>query len=174
MTALFGAIGFLKDFVRLVLDLVEARVPFRIETSVGGCPAAPIITLTNQTKDMPLHVHKVRIHFGMRNYSWAFVLPPHGSHYIAPRNKLNYAISYEASQTCIQRRYLTPKTLRQDDTSVPEFGPADLFKAIANGKPRDSWLEIDFNEFADRRYRRGRVKWMFRHTIDIGPPPTEK
>ena len=46
--------------------------------------------------------------------------------------------------------------------NFPSFeSPADLFKAIAHGRKRDSWIEIDFNEFRKKRFRLGQVQRLF-------------
>jgi hypothetical protein len=39
--------------------------------------------------------------------------------------------------------------------------PLDLFRAIVNGKPKDSWIEIDYNEVGQYPLLKGRVKDVF-------------
>ena len=55
---------------------------------------------------------------------------------------------------------------RQTDFPVIDSG-VRLFEAIVNGKDRDSWIEIDFNEFAERRFRRGLVKKEFARILTL-------
>ena len=159
-------INWIKDFVRLGLDVLETRIPFCINTSARAEPSGttPVffISLVNQTKDTSLFVHSVRIHYGNKFYNYSFVLLPRKTIEIAPKSKSDFYLSYANAETMIQRSELQktpPKFLASD---YPSFSNgADLFKAIANGDKRDSWIEIDFNEFKCRRFRRGRMKSEF-------------
>ena len=159
-------INWIKDFVRLGLDVLEARIPFRINTFARAEPSGttPVffISLVNQTKDTPLFVHSVRIHYGNKFYNYSFVLLPRKTVEIAPKAKFDFYLSYANAETLIQRSELqkTPPEFIASD--YPSFNSgADLFKAIANGEKQDSWIEIDFNEFKSRRFRRGRIKREF-------------
>lgn len=43
--------------------------------------------------------------------------------------------------------------------------PAKLFQAIMNGEPAHSWLEIDFNEFNDRKFKKGEIQRIFKSLL---------
>lgn len=177
----FLILAWVKDFVRLGLDVLEARIPFRINTYTftGAEPrnATPVffVSLVNQTKDTPLFVHAVRIHYGNRFYNYCFVLLPWKTVEIAPKAKFDFFLSYANAETKIQRNELQKTPPKFIENNYPSFGSgADLFKAIANGDKRDSWMEIDFNEFKDRRFRRGRIKREFSAIITARKPSKEK
>jgi hypothetical protein len=173
MTSLIAAMAWVKDFVRLGLDVVEARLPFRIRTFARAGPndRTPIffVSLVNRTKDMPLFVHSVRIHYGNKFYSHFFVLLPKTMVEIAPKAKREFFLSYANAGTEIGRTTLHKEIPKFSENDCPTFDSgAALFKAIANGEKRDSWIEIDFNEFAGRRFRRGRLKREFNAIIARG------
>ena len=169
---LIAAITWIKDFVRLGLDVVEARLPFRIRTFARLAPneRTPtfFVELVNQTKDMPLFVHHVRIHYGNRFYSHFFVLVPKQTVEIAPKSKQEFFLSY-SNETEIGRTTLHKKIPQFRENDCPTFeNGAGLFLAIANGEKCDSWIEIDFNEFIGRQFRRGRLKREFNAIIARG------
>jgi hypothetical protein len=99
---LITAITWVRDFVRLGLDVVETRLPFRIRTFARTSPneRTPIffVELVNQTKDMPLFVHGVRIHYGNKFYNHFFVLLPKQTVAITPKAKQEYFLSYACCQ----------------------------------------------------------------------------
>jgi hypothetical protein len=165
MAYLILILTWIKDFVRLGLDILETRIPFRIHTFARSEPSdtTPVffVSLINQTKDTPLFVHSVRAHYGNRYYSYAFVLMPWKTIEIPPKSKFDFFLSC-MTETKIQRSQFqkTPPNINKADN--PSFNNSrDLFRAIANGNNRDSWIEIDFNEFKQRRFRRGRIKREF-------------
>ena len=156
----------MRDLIRLSLDVAEARLPFRISTTVneGTDEGAPVffVTLVNRTKAKALFVHRVRIHYGNRFSGRAFVLMPRSTVEIHPRSEHDFHLSFPNANTEIQRALLQkslPNFRRNDCPSVSSG--ADLFKAIAYGRENDSWIEIDFNEFVGRQFRRGLVKREF-------------
>ncbi len=161
-------LSFIKDFVQLGLDVVEARLPFRIVTGVTGIQSTVFVTIINHTKNMPLHVHSVRIHHGLSTFNYSFVLAPTESVEISPRNRKEFSIPFVG--TTVQR-FRASKVPPTNKDPGPSFdSPADLFKAIAHGRARDSWIEIDFNEFHKRKFRRGKLKDLFLSIIKAGPP----
>ncbi len=128
------------------------------------------VTLINQTKNLPLFVREVRIHYGCRFYSHAFVLLPWKTVEIAPKSPYDFFLSSANPETQIKRISLHKTPPKFDAGAYPTFASgADLFKAIANGDKRDSWIEVDFNEFVGRRFRRGHIKRLFAAIISQGP-----
>jgi hypothetical protein len=68
----------------------------------------------------------------------------------------------------VQRRITGDVRITSGDTFPSFDSPADLFRAIANGPRKHSWIEIDFNEFRQRRFRRGRMKRLFVEALKLG------
>ena len=154
------------------LDAIEARLPFRITISIRDDPPTIYVSVTGHTKDMPLFVQAVRIHFGRPDYTYSFLLAPLGEQKIEPRATKDFFIPFTA--TTIQHRQYVKKPPRDFD-AYPSFdSPADLFRAIANGDPKSSWIEIDFNEFKERRFRRGKIAPLFAQCIKTGKERANK
>ena len=160
---------YIKDFVQIGLDVLQTRIPFRINAGVHNDHvtgnSTVYVTIINRTKDNPLYVHSVRIHFGQPDYTYSFVLSPYGTQKIEPRNKRDFAIAYVNAK--VQRRMIVEKVLPGHDNFPSFSNPAHLFHAIANGDRRKSWIEVDFNEFKDRRFQRGKVNVFFRRVAEI-------
>jgi hypothetical protein len=162
----------LYDIYRMGLDAIEARLPFRIATSIRDDPPTIYVSITNRTKDTPLIVKAVRTHFGRHDYTYSFLLAPVGTHKVEPGDTKDFFIPFTA--TTVQHRQYVKKPPADFD-AYPSFdGPADLFRAIANGRPKSSWIEIDFNEFEERRFRRGRIASLFAQCIKTGKERANK
>jgi hypothetical protein len=156
----------LYDFYRMGLDLLEARSPLSIVTSIREEIPTIYVSITNRTKDNQIFVRAVRIHFGIPDYTYSFLLVPTGSHKIEPHGTKDFFIPFGA--TTIQHRQYVKKP-PADFNAYPSFdSPADLFRAIANGNQRNSWIEIDFNEFEERRFKRGCIAPLFAQAIRMG------
>ena len=156
----------LYDLYRMGLDAIEARLPFRIATSIRDDPPTIYVSVTGQTKDMPLFVHAVRIHFGRPDYTYSFLLAPIGKQKIEPRDTKDFFIPF--GNTTVQHRQYVKKPPADFD-AYPSFdSPADLFRAIANGHRKSSWIEIDFNEFKERKFRRRQIAPLFAQAIRMG------
>jgi hypothetical protein len=158
----------LKDILGLGWNFMEARTPFRIRIFVRKPPDQNLsvfhVELMNKTKDRPLFVHAVRVHFGSWIYNNSFVLAPQKTVEIVPGAHYEFFISYKNSDTQVQQvvRTKSEKNANAPSPKLPTFDNAvALFKAIANGNKRDSWIEVDFNTFKNRRFCRGQVKKMF-------------
>jgi hypothetical protein len=158
----------IKDFLKFGFGVMEARCPFRIRIFVRKPPDQELpvfyVELINKTKDRPLFVHAVRVHFGNWIYNNSFVLAPQKTIEIVPGANYEFFISYKNSDTQFQQvvRTKSEKVVNSPGPKYPTFDSAvALFKAIANGNERDSWIEVDFNAFKDRRFCRGKVKKMF-------------
>ena len=163
-------IAWVKDFVRVGLDVVETRLPFKIATGVSDMPRSITVSLINTTKDMPLYVHRVAFCYGSPSYNNGFILEPKETVSIAPKSRHIFSLVLPAKPT-IYRHTESKDFPLLNPNSIPTFEkPSDLFKAFANGSRRDSWIEIDFNEFRRRRFRKGKVKPLFVGIIKMGPP----
>jgi hypothetical protein len=174
MAAIIAAWNWIREFVGFWLPIVEQRFPFRIQTAGVTDPNHRgrifRVTLINQTKDLPLSIRQVRIHYGSPFYSHAFVLLPWQTVNITPKAHYDFFLSSANPETQISQRFFRKTPPKHNPKAQPTFSSgADLFKAIANGNRRDSWIEVDFNEFVERRYFRGHIKVLFAAIIAIGP-----
>jgi hypothetical protein len=174
MTHAINPLSWIREFVGFWLGIVEQRFPFRIQTSGVTDPSHRghifRVTLINQTKDLPLSIREVRIHYGCKFYSHAFILLPWQTVPLSPKSPYDFFLSSANPETKIQRTTYHKTPPKFDAGAYPTFSSgADLFKAIANGNKWDSWIEVDFNEFVGRRFRRGRIKRLFAAVIVRGP-----
>lgn len=103
-------------------------------------------------------------------YSYFFRLAPYETITISPRAKQEYLLPFE--HTIVGRRYESKQrpNLNEEGASPTFDSPADLFKAIARSKPKDTWLEIDFNEFTRRVFLKGDIQPMFDDITKMAPP----
>src|ERR1035441_1224560 len=162
-----AGISWIKDFISLGLDVVGARFPFRLETGVNGDPATIYVFVTNHTKDMPLFIRQIRIHFGHPDFTHSFILSPSDTQEIALRASREFIVSYAAGNR-IGRRVIVEQSKYHPGLgdAFPSFEhPVQLFHAIANGPKNSSWIEIDFNEFRKREFRRGKMKPLFQRAV---------
>jgi hypothetical protein len=159
--------GSVYDFYRMGLDAIEARIPFRLEHGVCSDPATIYIRIINHTKDTPLFVHQVRIHFGQPDYTYSFILEPSATQEIKPRDRKDFTIAYAIGSRIARRLIVDKSQMHPALENMPSFEhPIQLLHAMANGPKRDSWVEIDFNEFHNRRFRRGKIKADFQRVIE--------
>lgn len=156
--------------MKWIAAAIQARRPLNITVAVGQRPATILVKIVNRTKDFPLHIHQVRIHVGMSHCTWFFRLAPHDTVHVAPRDRIEYHLPFV--ETIIGRRYTTEQrpNLNTDDSDPPFESCADLFKAIARAPQRDVWLEIDFNEFTQRQFLRGKLQPLFYDITQMRPP----
>jgi hypothetical protein len=164
-----SAIAFtmLYDLYKMGLDALSARFTFRLDIGVSGDPATIFVGATNRTKDTPLVIREVRIHFGHPDLTNAFILKPYEAQQIKPGERREFSIPF--SDGC----RLTKRVNVARDKYHPSLGdappswehPAQLFHAITNGDKCASWIEIDFNEFQKRRFRRGKLKPEFQRAV---------
>jgi hypothetical protein len=153
---------------------MKERTPFGVHAHIDRLPPTIAITLVNKTKDLPLRVKAVRIHHGLKDYSYSFTLVTGDgdrANDIAPKDSAEFCLPFD--RTIVSKHYLSKEPPKSDKgTAGPGFdSPADLFKAIARSPEKSSWVEIDFNEFRRRRVLRGKMKSLFQAIIDMGPPP---
>ena len=161
-----STVEWMKDFIRLGLGISEAGLPFRIETGIrpGAGDRAPafFITIFNHSKDLPLLVRGVRVHFGNQHCDHAFALLSQKTVELLPRTSREFHLLFWNAGTEIQRTLLRKNDplYRGSDVPLVDSG-VSLFKAIAYGKAADSWIEIDYNECHGSRFRRGLLKRNF-------------
>jgi hypothetical protein len=119
------------------------------------------VEIVNQTPNTPVYVHSVRIHFGNKDFSRSFVLSPYGDFTVSPKSKACWKLHYENTKIVVTARMKKPpvKPFLEDSPGIDS--PARLFDAIGRGYPKDSRIEIDFNEYMRRRYLYGKVQAMF-------------
>jgi hypothetical protein len=158
----------IKDLVRPALDFMEVWIPFRLEIGVSGDPATVYVFVTNYTKDRPLFIRQVRIHFGQPHFTHSLILEPRDTQQIAPRASREFIVSCAVGSR-VGRRVIVHQSKYHPGLgdAFPSFEhPVQLFHAIANGPKNSSWIEIDFNEFRKRRFRRGKMKPLFQRAVE--------
>ncbi len=157
----------LYDFYKMGLDALSARFTFRLDIGVSGDPATIFVGVTNRTKDTPLVIREARIHFGHPHLTNAFVLKPYEAQQIKPGERREFVIPFSGGCRFIKNVNVALDKYHPSLGDAPPSweNPAQLFHAIANGDKRASWIEIDFNEFQKRRFRRGKLKPEFQRAI---------
>ena len=160
--------GWFQSSFRFIIDRWQGRFPFLVRISIqrtlNDRTHVFYVEIINRTKNRPLYVHGVRVHYGNRYYNHSFVLLPKTTADIKPGASHEFHLSYKNSETEIKqvRRTKDPKIANAPPPLRLTFdNNGALFKAIANGDRRDSWIEIDFNEFKDRQFCRGQIKRAF-------------
>jgi uncharacterized protein with HEPN domain len=102
-----------------------------------------------------------RVSHGYDAIDYSFTLEPYGKHQIEPKDTKDFLLS-PARPSHISHHQCVKKLPAPADLAAPPFdSPADLFRAIANGNAKHSWVEVDFNEFKERKFKRGEVKGLF-------------
>ncbi len=145
-------------------DLLFNRYPIKASIGIDKLDKPTIvISISNQTPSNPVIIHSVRVHFGNLDFSRAFVLHPREKFNLASKDEAHWKLLFENSKTCIQERTRSKAPpLNHNPKAQPGIeSPAQLFNAIGMGNAIDSWVEVDFNEYKDRRFLRGKVKRMF-------------
>jgi hypothetical protein len=159
--------GIFRDIYDVGLDAVEARMPFKISIGIRGEPPSPCVSITNRTRKSALFIQAVRIHHGQKDYSYSFSLEPFEKQQIEAKDTKDFSLS-PLIPICISHHQMVKK-LPAPDSAAPSFdSPVDLFRAIANGNARDSWIEVDFNEFQGKIFKRGAVKVVFAEILRRG------
>lgn len=155
----------MPEFYQPLRDFLTERYTLLLEIGVEETDELRFyVEVCNQTKDVPLIVHDVRVHYGSANYSHFFRLLPVESVTIPPKERFRFVLGYQLSEIIVGKRYLTkePAIISSADRSGPSFdSPAGLFNAIGMGKASDSWIEINFNQYKQRRYKKGKIKCLF-------------
>jgi hypothetical protein len=166
--------GTFKDIYDVGMDAIETRIPFLISLGIKNYPPHICISITNQTRESSLFVNAVRIHYGQADYTYSFPLEPYDKQKIQAKETKDFYLSpVKPSRVSLTQLV---KKLPAPETAFPSFdSPADLFRAIANGNAKDSWIEIDFNEFRAKVFKRGDIKVLFQeaHRKGIANPPKQ-
>lgn len=153
----------IKELFDLAKQFVEGRRPLYLKTIIyGDSPPVFVLRITNTTKDMPVYIHCVRIHYGHKDYNHSFLLSPNEKAEIIPKDTKEYQLGYGDCR--IQRH---SNSINDDNIPLSFSNPGDLFRAIANGRKEDSWAEIDFNEYRYKKYLRGKIKSVFHSIMEI-------
>lgn len=139
------------------------RYPLKLVIGSTGCER-PMVSLTvwNQTATLAVFVHAIRVHYGNKWFSRALTLTPFTTVSLAPKAKAEWVLSYDDTILTERTIQKEPPTAQAPDKQQPGIeSPAQLFNAIGMGDKKDSWIEIDFNEYEQREFLRGKVKGAF-------------
>ena len=96
----------------------------------------------------------------MAFYNYFFHLASYESVEIRPRDRHTFTLEGNpmVGRISQHKTFIDPATLPD-----PTFDSSrDLLRAIAQGRPQDSWLEADFNEFEERQFLRGKIHPIFK------------
>ena len=154
----------MKDLLAPLKELALNRYPIRVDLAANDIPLPHIlIHITNRTSNMPVEIRAVRVHFGSDQFNRSLTLIPFGAVELAPKKKKTWRLSYEPDETLVSVNYITPKPPSgEKDPDGPGIdSPAQIFNAIGRGNPKDSWIELDFNEYEKRKFKKGKIKNMF-------------
>jgi hypothetical protein len=148
------------DFYRLSKDLGFNRYPIKVTISSTGITSPEArITIINQTPEIDVQVHQVRMHFGHKTFNRAFILTPNQKVTVTKKDKAFWHLTYDANISIIERRIQKdPPSSISPDAQPGIQSPAQLFNAIGMGDPKASWIEVDFNEYEGREFLRGKVQ----------------
>lgn len=146
----------------IVMEFLDSRFLLRVGIGSSGIPPLACVTVVNRSRTTPAIIHAVRIHHGSFDYTYSFQLPPFESITISPKDRKEFILPNNANAIKINHHLRTRTRPELDMSSQPSFDhPRDLFRAIKNGGEKDSWVEIDFNEFERRIFCKGKVKELF-------------
>lgn len=151
----------LDKLYKPVTDLILNRYPISVEVSSGKEPPTVLLTITNHTPSIPVFIREVRVHYGCKERSRAFKLVPHTTVELKPKQTEEWYLSYEPHETIVTVRYFAKSQVIPQSDGPGIESPAQLFNAIGMGKANDSWVEIDFNEYRERRFLHRKIKNTF-------------
>ena len=139
----------------LIKDLIINRYPINVRISATGIDLPAVsVSIVNKTPTLAVHVHAVRIHYGTK------VLPAEKVT-LPPKEKGDWILSFDTAILTERRiRKEAPRAINPNSQPGIE-SPAKLFNAIGMGKKKDSWVEIDFNEYSNWKFLKSRVKGIF-------------
>jgi hypothetical protein len=144
-----GCISFYKSFY-----------PITADAYILGRPPTASIRVTN-TQEKPVTIHAVRIHSGGKKFSYFFRLDPLGTHILPPFQVVDYCLALEGTPIGRRQHHQEMPALPPNITDHDRRRGADIFSAIRNGRKKESWVEIDFNQFRKRRFIVGKTKELF-------------
>src|SRR4051812_21916465 len=100
----------MPDFYKPARDFLSERYTLKIDLGIEDTDRLRFyLELTNKTRDVPLIVHEVRIHYGSTKYSHYFRLSPFEDVVITPKARSRFTLGYEPFETIVGRRYQTTK-----------------------------------------------------------------
>jgi hypothetical protein len=165
--------GAFKDIYDVGMEALEARMLFRIGLGIKDYPPNICVSITNHTRQSTLYVNRVGIHYGRTDYNYSFTLEPFGQQTIQAKETKDFCLS--PIKPVLVSFIQLVKKLPAPGVAFPSFdSPADLFRAIANGNADDSWMEIDFNEFKAKPFKKGLIKRLFQEAHKKGTPNPPK
>src|SRR5258708_195599 len=143
----------IKNVVSAIWSFDNDHTPFVLRLFSRKHPEFPTrvfyVEVTNKTLNVPLMVKAIRVCYGDSTYKTSFILFPQGTIEIKPKASEEFNMPY--NKLAIQHTLLSKKP-NVEPTYQP--APAKLFQAIMNGEPSHSWLEIDFNQYHDRKFKK--------------------
>lgn len=159
-----GLLSLVTSWYTMFRNSYLNRNSIKVAVSMDGVPNPTIaVSIVNQSNSQPTIIHQVRVHYGNFHFSRAFVLFPQSKVTLSPKDKVKWVLSFEPKETVVTERIRTknPNTKYDPDSQPGIDSPAQLFNAIGMGKKSCSWIEVDFNEYEDRIYLKGRVQEVF-------------
>ena len=152
----------ITELIKSISSFNLNRYPIKITASGGGEPPTVVLTLTNKTPNLPVFIHDVRVHFGFEERSRAFSFMPQSTVELRPKETKKWCLSLESHETKIVVRYLAKDPTVARNASGPGIdSPAQLFNAIGMSPKNHSWVEVDFNEYEQRKFLRGTIQGVF-------------
>jgi hypothetical protein len=152
------------DFYKPVADLLLNRYPIKVKIlSQSLIRPIVVVQIINQTPLLTVVVHEVRVHYGNADFSRYFGLYPQSKQSLLPKDKLEWKLSTKPFEWVLgERAKQRVMPINSDPMALPGIeSPAQLFNAIGMGNARDSWIEVDFNEYENRKFLRGKIKRIF-------------
>lgn len=170
IATLLGGIAAIGYFLDKIYGFRESRPRAEMQYR-GDNPPVFCVTVYNPSPRTPMHIHRVRVYFGDRDYCHALVLDPETTTDVPPKGKFTFTLPYDKA---IVERRVTQRRLHITDIPPSFDSPANLFLAITNGPKEASWLGIQYNEDRHADIMRGKVKQAFQTMLDIGRKANEK
>lgn len=152
----------IDKFIQSLKELAINRYPIKVRLSVTGIdrPTA-LVTIVNETPSLTVHIHAVRVHYGYKWFTRALTLLPAEKVTLQPKDKADWILSFDTA-ILTERRLQKEPPGAPDPSSQPGIeSPAQLFNAIGMGDRKNSWIEVDFNEYSQREFLRKKVKEVF-------------
>lgn len=150
------------NFYNPLRDFVFNRYPIKVCLSITGVDL-PIFTasIVNQTPTLAVHIHAVRVHYGNKWFNRALTLFPAEKVTLNPKEKAEWLLRYDTTILSECRRQKGPIKASDPNKQPGIDSPSQLFNAIGMGDKRDSWIEVDFNEYSQRKFLKSKVKSIF-------------
>jgi hypothetical protein len=157
-----GLLALVTSWYTMLRNSYLNRNSIKVTIGMDGVEKPTVaVTIINQSNSQPANIHKVTVRYGNFHFSRAFVLFPQSKVTLPTKDKGKWVLSFDQVVITKRTRSKNPD-FDHDPNSHPGIdSPAQLFNAIGMGNETDSWLEIDFNEYEDRVYLKGKVKEVF-------------